>query len=466
MNVRRIDDYTYMIDKENGMNVPGIVYSSEELFKKSVDEGSLKQVMNVAKLPGIIKASYAMPDIHLGYGFPIGGVAAFDAETGIISPGGVGYDINCGVALVSTGISFDEFMPKIKEVTDDLFIEIPSGLTSRKGLKVSSSDLNEILRSGLKWAYEHDLATRDDMDHTEDHGSIENSGENVSKAAQQRGMSQIGTLGAGNHFLEVQKVSQIFDYDLAGKFGIKMNEVTVMVHTGSRGLGHQVATDYIRMLREADYSVKTSDPELISAPVRSPICEKYIDAMRSAANFAFVNRQIAIYRIRSVFEKHFGVTPRLIYSLAHNIAKEENHVVDGESMKVIVHRKGATRAFPAGKASSPFEDTGHPVLIPGSMGTASYVLVGLRDNLDKSFGTTCHGSGRVLSRNQAVKKYAGLVEKELQEKNVYARPATKQVLYEEAPESYKNVDEVVDAVYGASLAKPVVKMIPVSVVKG
>ncbi|KAA8922004.1 RtcB family protein [Thermoplasma sp.] len=465
MNVRRIDDYTYIVDKEEGMNVPGIVYSSEELFK-SIDDGSLRQVINVAKLPGIVKASYAMPDIHLGYGFPIGGVAAFDANSGIISPGGVGYDINCGVALVSTGIKFEEFKPKVREVTDDLFNEVPSGLTSRKGLKVSSSDLNEILRSGLKWAYEHDLATREDMDHTEDGGSIENTGNNVSKAAQQRGISQIGTLGAGNHFLEVQRVSQIFDNETAKKFGIEMDEVTVMVHTGSRGLGHQVATDYIRMLRESDYAIKTSDPELISVPAESVLGEKYLDAMRSAANFAFVNRQIAIHRIREVFEKHFDARPRLVYSLAHNIAKEELHMVDGERMKLIVHRKGATRAFPAGKASPPFEDTGHPVLIPGSMGTASYVLVGLPDNLEKSFGTTCHGSGRVLSRNQAVKKYAGIVEKELEQRNVYARPATKHVLYEEAPESYKNVDDVVDAVYGARLAKPVVKMIPISVVKG
>ncbi|WP_297217918.1 RtcB family protein [Thermoplasma sp.] len=466
MNVRRIDDYTYMIDKEDDMLVPGIVYSSEALFKESIDEGSLKQVMNVAKLPGIIKASYAMPDIHLGYGFPIGGVAAFDAEEGIVSPGGVGYDINCGVALVSTGLTYEEFKPKLKVVTDDLFNEIPSGLTSRKGLKVSSSDLNEILRFGLKWAMDHDLAIRDDLTHTEDGGSIENTGSNVSKAAQQRGMSQIGTLGAGNHFLEVQKVSDIFDKDSASRFGLMENEVTVMIHTGSRGLGHQVATDYIRMLRESDQAIRTSDAELISAHVKSSLGEKYLDAMRSAANFAFVNRQIAIYRIREVFERHFGVRPKLVYSLAHNIAKEETHAVDGSRIRVIVHRKGATRAFPSNVSSSPFEDTGHPVLIPGSMGTASYVLVGLPDNLTKSFGTTCHGSGRVLSRSQAVKRYAGIVEKELERKNVYARPATKQVLYEEAPESYKNVDEVVEAVYGARLARPVARMVPLSVVKG
>ncbi|WP_010917580.1 RtcB family protein [Thermoplasma volcanium] len=466
MNIRKIDDYTYEIPREGDMIVHGIVYSTDKLFKNTVEDGSLNQVVNVAKLPGIVEASYAMPDIHLGYGFPIGGVAAFDYDEGIISPGGVGYDINCGVALLRTGMNYAQIKPRIKDITDYIFQEVPSGLTSRKGFPVNQNDLQEILTSGLKWAVSRGLATELDMINTEDNGSIESHGTHVSKQAMQRGLSQIGTLGAGNHFLEIQRVSDIFDEDVARKFGLYKDEVTVMIHTGSRGLGHQVATDYLRELRESRESIKTSDPELISIHVKSKIGENYLDAMKSAANFAFVNRQMAIYGVRKVFKKFFDVEPELVYSLAHNIAKVEDHIVEGKTKSLIVHRKGATRAFGPGKSSPPFEDTGHPVLIPGSMGTASYVLVGVKENLIKSFGTACHGSGRVLSRNQAIKKFSSIVDRELEEKDVYARPATKRVLYEEAPGSYKNVDEVVAAVEGAHLARSIVRMVPLAVVKG
>ncbi|MGC8608938.1 MAG: RtcB family protein [Thermoplasmata archaeon] len=466
MNIQRIDDFTYMIEKESGMNVPGIIYSSEKLMEQTVHDGSLEQVVNVARLPGIVKASLAMPDIHLGYGFPIGGVAAFDSSTGIISPGGVGYDINCGVALLISELEYREIGPHLREMTDKIFEMIPSGLTSRKGISVDRNNMRDILSEGLKWAVRNGYGNGRDAEHTEDSGSLETSYENVSKNAVDRGMNQIGTLGAGNHFLEVQKVGDIFDPETSKKFGLFKDEVTVMIHTGSRGLGHQVATDYMKRLSESSEAIKTGDMQLISAPIDSKIGSEYISAMKAAANFAFVNREIVIENIRKVFKKETGSELKLLYSLAHNIAKEEYHTVDRKKVKLMVHRKGATRAFPRGHISGPFEDTGQPVLIPGSMGTASYVLVGMEENMELSFGTSCHGAGRRLSRSMAVKEYSTSVENDLKEKGIYAHAASKKVLSEEAPGSYKDVDEVINAVSGSRLARPVARMIPLSVVKG
>ncbi len=466
MKIRKVDEFTYMIEKEGEMNVPGIIYSSEKLMDQTYQDGSIGQVINVARLPGIVKASLAMPDIHLGYGFPIGGVAAFDYETGIISPGGVGYDINCGVAILTSGIGYESIKSHLKDITDKIFEIVPSGLTSRKGISVSRNDMIDILSNGLKWAVEKGYGDQNDIQHTEDSGFLETSHDYVSKNAIDRGMNQIATLGAGNHFLEIQRVSDIFDPVISEKFGLFKDEVTVMIHTGSRGLGHQVATDYMKMLNESPEAIKTGDMQLTSAYINSGIGSKYISAMKAAANFAFVNRELIISRIREIFRKETGSDLKLLYSLAHNIAKEEYHDVDGKLMKLMVHRKGATRAFPRGKIGGIFESTGQPVLIPGSMGTASYVMTGNAENMGKSFGTSCHGAGRRLSRSKAVKEYSAVVEDDLKNKNVYAHSASRRVLSEEAPESYKDIDEVIRAVSGAHLADPVARMVPLAVVKG
>lgn len=475
IDVVRVDDFTYKIEKsyDRRMNVPGIIYSSPSMMEDIRQDQSLQQVVNVAMLPGIVKASMAMPDIHWGYGFPIGGVAAFDAETGIVSPGGVGYDINCGVSLVRTDLSISDVEAKIRDLTDELFKRIPSGMGSTS-TKVSNSDLENILSSGLKWALESGLATREDILNTEEEGSMPYNLPNaVSEEAKKRGLRQIGTLGAGNHFLEIQKVDHIYEPEIARHFGIREEgQITIMIHTGSRGLGHQVATDYIRRLNTTEEGVvrHPTDRQLTSAYISSSIGQTYMGAMNSAANYGFVNRQVIAHNVREAFQGAFpDAEVEMVYSLAHNMAKREEHILNGDRLDLVVHRKGATRAF-TGKffpPESPFSKYGHPVLIPGDMGTASYLLIGKEGNDEKSFSSSCHGAGRRLSRKKSLETFRSKeVVSRLEEKGVYLRAQNVRVIAEEAPGSYKDIDEVIASVTGAGLTSPVARLVPIGVVKG
>ncbi len=475
IKVTEIDNYTYMIDKshDSRMNVPGIIYSSPAMMEDIRNDQSLQQVVNVAMLPGIVRASMAMPDIHWGYGFPIGGVAAFDSEEGIVSPGGVGYDINCGVSLARTNLTFEEIKPKIRELTDLLFSKVPSGMGSTS-TKVTEGDLDAILSTGVQWCVDRGMATNDDLRLTEENGALkDNRPRNVSPEARKRGLKQIGTLGAGNHFLEIQRTDSIFDQEIARYFGIKgTDQITVMVHTGSRGLGHQVATDFIRKLNTLGEGVISHpvDRQLTSAKIQSDIGSAYLGAMNSAANYGFVNRQVIIHNVREAFHEIFPDSEvKLVYSLAHNMAKMERHRVNGDERKLLVHRKGATRAFPGYffKEDSFFRMFGHPVLIPGDMGTASYVLVGKEGNDQKSFSSSCHGAGRKLSRTKSIEAFKSKeVVSKLESKGIYLRAQNVRVISEEAPGSYKDIDEVISSVTGAGLTIPVARLTPLGVVKG
>lgn len=475
ITVQEVDKFTYRIDPshDSRMNVPGIIYSSPSMMEEIRNDQSLQQVVNVAMLPGIVKASMAMPDIHWGYGFPIGGVAAFDYDSGIISPGGVGYDINCGVSLVRTDLSFSEVKPEIKKLTDELFRRVPSGMGSTS-TKVTSRDLEEILSGGLKWCLDKGIATKEDIRYTEEDGTMEdNSPSFISEQAKKRGLKQIGTLGAGNHFLEIQKVDTVYDSDTGDFFGISgEDQVTIMIHTGSRGLGHQVATDFIRRLNSTEEGVVRHpvDRQLTSAYVSSRVGTEYFKAMNSAANYGFVNRQVIANNVREAFQSVFPDSNiKIVYSLAHNMAKRETHLVDGQKMDLIVHRKGATRAFTGSMFSedSHFSKYGHPVLIPGDMGTASYVLRGREGNEDKSFGSSCHGAGRRLSRRKSMETFrSSEVVSKLEKKGIYLRAQNVRVVSEEAPGSYKDIDEVIDSVTGAGLTDPVARLVPLGVVKG
>lgn len=477
--LERVDENTLVIPKEwnAGMNVPGVIYANREIGKSLKNDRSLEQVVNVAMLPGIVQASMGMPDIHWGYGFPIGGVAGFAVKDGIISPGGVGYDINCGVTLVGTDIELSEVKPHIDEILEKLFLRIPSGMSKKASLKVNSGQMDEILSCGLKWAVENGYAVEKDMEHTEEKGMMKQvNPENVSVEARKRGAVQLGTLGSGNHFLEIQGVEKILDGERADSFNIRRGKATIMIHTGSRGLGHQVATDFVREIQKGGEEVVTSagDRQLSSVYFKSDMGQRYYGAMNAAANFGFVNRQIIVSRIRSVFgevmhmdQDEMGMN--IVYSLAHNIARVERHITDGGSMDLVVHRKGATRAFPGSRmdAGSPFHRYGHPVIIPGDMGTASYVLAGTKENLEKSFGSTCHGAGRLLSRKKSVESFSSAeVIRKMNLSGISIRSASPGVVSEEAPGSYKNIDEVVATVAGSGLSIPVARLIPIGVVKG
>ena len=479
--IKKVDSFRWEIPRsyKQGMRVPGVIYASQHMIEQIKRDNAPEQVANVATLPGIVKASMAMPDIHWGYGFPIGGVAAFDAEEGIISPGGVGYDINCGGRLLTTNLDEKDVRPKLKELVDNIFMNVPSGVGEKGKLRLNFGELNKVLDFGAKWAVENGYGWEEDLERLEEGGSIKFADHTkVSDKAKKRGAPQLGTLGAGNHFLEVQRVEKIFLPEIAKKFGITHEgQITVMIHTGSRGLGHQVASDYIRVMEQAarKYGIKLLDPQLACAPVKSKEAEDYFAAMSAAANFGFTNRQLITHWVRESFGKVFGEDPEdlgmhLVYGVAHNIAKLEEHIVDGKRMKVYVHRKGATRAFAAGREelSQLYRDVGQPVLIPGDMGTSSYVLVGTQKAMEETFGSTCHGAGRVMSRHAALRKFRGEeIKRELWEKkHIYVRSASNRVAAEEAPDAYKDVNEVVRAVEGAGISRIVAKMVPLGVVKG
>ena len=474
VQLNKLNNFQYEIPATGNMKVPGMLYINDRILNNFSDDEPLKQVMNVASLPGIVKASMAMPDIHLGYGFPIGGVAAFDYYDGIVSPGGVGYDINCGVSLIATDLDYDEYKWSVTKVLDELYKTVPVGIDNKSSFRINSNDENEILSSGLEWAYNKGYATEKDIIHTEEDGHMHANISAVSEKAMKRGKNELGTLGAGNHFLEIDRIDKILEPEMAEKFGSGIeNRLAIMVHTGSRGLGHQVATDYLLRLNEDEGSVKIpEDRQLISAYTGSKTGEDYLDAMNAAANFGFVNRQIITYKIRRAFEKITGMDFEsmgidTVYSLAHNMAKIETHRIDGIKRKLIVHRKGATRAQPAGVATGYFGKSGHPVIIPGHMGGPSYVLVGLEGNEQTTFCSSCHGAGRILSRKSANEKFTvDRVKDDMKSRGIYLRATTGRVIIEESPWNYKNIDDVIAVIAGAGIASPVVSLMPVAVMKG
>jgi tRNA-splicing ligase RtcB (3'-phosphate/5'-hydroxy nucleic acid ligase) len=453
------------------MNVPARIWADEELWKQISRDRTLQQLVNVATLPGITGAAYAMPDAHEGYGFPVGGVAAFRARDGIISPGGVGYDINCGVRLLASEIGVGELGHKrLEEIVHDLSRSIPSGTGKGSHLKFETADLDRVLAEGCRYLVERGLALPEDLATIEASGSFATADPGaVSDRAKQRGQGQLGSIGSGNHFVEVQRVDKIFDLQAAEALGLSKGQLTILIHTGSRGLGHQVCTDYVRAMDAvmARHDIRLPDRELACAPFASPEGQKYFAAMCASANFAFSNRQAITYAARQVFRRALGDQGnlRLVYDVAHNMAKLEDH--GGEP--VVVHRKGATRAFGPSHLETPeaYRGVGQPVFIPGSMGTASYVLVGTDEGFDLSFGSTCHGAGRAMSRTAAKKVQKGHeVRKALEDKGIIVRCASAGELAEEAPHAYKDVDRVVDVVHRAGLARKVARLVPVGVVKG
>lgn len=468
--MEHIDANTWKIPKTGQMKVPAIIYASKALMENIQKDKTLQQVQNVACLKGIQRAAYAMPDTHQGYGLPIGGVAAFDIEEGIISPGGVGYDINCGVRMLNTPFSVEEIMGKRKELIHAINSEVPTGAGKGGRTKVSKDILGEVLTNGGEWAVKEGYGNEEDLKRTEEYGKMAGADVSaVSDRAMARGMPQIGTLGSGNHFLEIQKVEKIYDAEKAEIFGLKEDQAVVMIHSGSRGLGHQVASDYIRKMEEKYGHENLPDRELINAPIQSELGQQYMAAEACAINFAFTNRQMMAHWTRSVFEKVMGRSDmQQVYDVCHNIAKIEEHSVDGEKKKLCVHRKGATRSFGPGRAEIPevYRNTGQPVIIPGSMGTASYVLAGTKKAEELSFGSTAHGAGRVMSRHEALRRFRGdQVKSELANKGIIVK-GTNRGIAEEAYQVYKDIDEVVKVSHEVGIGKLVAKVKPMAVMKG
>jgi tRNA-splicing ligase RtcB len=473
----KIDEYRWLVPQGTrpGMRTDALIYTDERLLRDLIKDLSVEQAINVAMLPGIAGRSLAMPDIHQGYGFPIGGVAAtLPDEGGVISPGGVGFDINCGVRLLASTLTQEQVRARIRELVNQLFRDVPSGAGRGGDIRISYQDLDRVLLDGASWMVEHGYGEPDDLVACEEQGAIDGADAGaVSDRAKKRGLPQIGTLGSGNHFLEVQYVEQVYEPEIAQALGIYQDEVVVLIHSGSRGLGHQVCTDYVRDMGDAmrRYQIEVPDRQLACVPVHSREGQDYLGAMRSAANFAWANRQGITHFTRQAFKRIFGQREhlRVVYDVCHNIAKLEHHHVDARERLVCVHRKGATRAFPAGRPEIPaqYRPYGQPVLIPGSMGTASYVLVGTRGAMNETFGTTCHGAGRVLSRTAAKKsEYAQKARERLEERGIFVRSETRDGIVEEIPQAYKNVDDVINVVHDAGLSKRVARLKPIGVIKG
>jgi tRNA-splicing ligase RtcB len=460
------------------MNVPGRVFASQKLLDKMKQDRTLTQCAGVATLPGIYKYAITLPDGHEGYGFPIGGVAALDFKEGGISPGGIGYDINCGVRLIRTNLVKKQAEDNIHKLLEALFRNVPSGLGSKGKTKVQTQEeFDNVLKLGARWAVENGFGTEQDLKHLEEEGCIKIADPKcVSPEAKKRGMPQLGSLGSGNHFLEIQYVEKVFDKKVAKAFGLEEGQVTLMIHTGSRGIGHQVCSDYIREMEKAypDIIAKLPDRELIYAPAGSEIADRYLKAMSAAANFAWCNRQMILHWSRQAFEEALGKTweemdMQVVYDVAHNLAKVEEHKIDGKLRKVYLHRKGATRAFGPGRPEIPsdYRSVGQPVLIPGSMGTASYVLVGSETAMEKTFGSTAHGAGRTMSRGEAIRSYrADTIVKELGDRGIIIKAASKMGIVEEAPGAYKDIDEVARVSHEAGIGNLVARLKPIGVVKG
>ena len=474
MKLEQIDNYRWRIPREGQMLVDGIIYADDVMINDIRQDESLKQVANVAHLPGIVGASLAMPDIHWGYGFPIGGVAATDGEDGVVSPGGVGYDINCGVRLVASSLTREEVTPNLRAVVKAMYTRVPTGVGAhRRDLKLSTKDLRNVLPQGAAWAIDHGYGRAEDLDFIEERGALPDADPAlVSERAFERGQTQLGTLGSGNHFAELQYVAEIYDEDVAAAFGLKRDQVTVMIHSGSRGLGHQVCEDYLRvMIRAAQkYNITLPDRQLCCAPVKSPEGKQYLAAMSAAANFAFANRQVMAHWIRESLAEAMGLSPnstgvRTVYDVCHNIAKFETFAAG----KVCVHRKGATRAYPPGHPQTPaaYREVGQPVLIPGDMGRYSYVLVGTEGAYRDTFGSSCHGAGRRWSRSHAKRQAKGqAVIKDLESRGVVVMAAGIATVAEEMPDAYKDVADVVRVVHEAGLARRVAQLRPIGVIKG
>ncbi len=478
--LERIDEFRWKIPRtyKREMRTDGLIYASEKMIPTIRDDQAPEQVANVACLPGIVGYSMAMPDIHFGYGFPIGGVAAFDVKEGVISPGGVGYDINCGVRFIRTNLTAEEVKPRLPALLDAIFANVPCGVGMGGKIKVTAEELRQVMVKGARWAVERGFGWPEDLEHCEEGGSLAGADPaTVSSRAVERGRPQLGSLGAGNHFLEIQVVEEIYEPTVAEKLGVTAKgQVTVMVHTGSRGFGHQICDDYLQVMQNAvrKYGIYLPDRQLVCAPVESPEGKKYFAAMACAANFAWANRQMITHWVREAFEQVFKKSAKelglfVIYDVAHNIAKIEEHVVDGRKVTVCVHRKGATRAFPPGHPAVPkdYREIGQPVLVPGDMGTLSYILVGTERAMKETFGSTCHGAGRLMSRAAALREKSGReVAEELRAKGILVRAASEKTLVEEMPEAYKDVTEVVEACHGAGISRMVVRVRPIGVVKG
>ena len=478
--LERIDECRVRIPREYkaGMLTDGIIYADERLVESLRKDQAAEQVANVAFLPGIQGASLAMPDIHWGYGFPIGGVAATDPDSGgVVSPGGVGYDINCGVRLVRTNLERDAIAGRMQELVGALFRDIPCGVGRGGNIRFSAQEEGKILKEGSGWVVRQGFGRPEDIEHTESGGCVEGADpEAVSDRAYERGRGQVGTLGSGNHFVEVQVVDEIYDPEAAGIFGLHLGQITLMIHSGSRGLGYEICDNSIHSLQNAPqkYGIELPDRQLVCAPVNSPEGQRYLGAMRCAANYAWANRQVLMHLARQVFEHFFKMSPRdlgmdLIYDVAHNIAKMERHAVGGKERMLCVHRKGATRAFPPGHPEVPeaYRGVGQPVLIPGDMGRYSFLLVGQPRAMEETFGSACHGAGRLLSRTAAIKSARNRsIKNELRAKGIFALAHGRHGLDEEQPEAYKDVGIVVDVVQRAGLAKKVCRMRPLGVIKG
>ncbi len=475
--LEKLDDYRWLVPRgtRDGMLTDALVYTDERLLQDLLKDQSLEQAVNVAMLPGIVGRSLAMPDIHQGYGFPIGGVAAtLPDEGGVVSPGGVGFDINCGVRLLASSLTLDVVRPKIRELVNQLFRDIPTGAGQKGNIRLSNHDLDKVLEQGAAWMTAYGYGRPEDLAACEESGTIDGADpSSVSERAKKRGLPQVGTLGSGNHFVEVQYVEKIFEPEIARVLGLYENEIVVLIHSGSRGLGHQVCTDFLRDMDEGmrRYGISLPDRQLACVPVHSKEGQAYLAAMRAAANFAWANRQGITHFTRGAFKRIFGEKEelRVVYDVCHNIAKLERHTVAGRDRKVMVHRKGATRAFPASRPEVPeiYKSCGQPVLIPGSMGTASYVLVGAEGSLAETFGTTCHGAGRVMSRTAAKKSpFAQKARERLEEQGIFVRSETRDGIAEEIPEAYKDVDAVINVVQNAGLSKRVARLKPIGVIKG
>ncbi|MEP7198905.1 MAG: RtcB family protein [Chloroflexota bacterium] len=476
----KLNKYLWELPREfrQDMRVPARIYADDSILEESLKDRSIEQLANTATLPGLVGYTLAMPDIHQGYGFPVGGVAATDARNGVISPGGIGYDINCGVRLLASNLDRDELAPHLNDLATALYQNCPSGVGKSGQIKLNDAQLDQVLEQGALWALRQGMAREEDLDMTEENGTMPGArADKVSAHAKARGRDQLGTLGAGNHFIEVDEVEEIFDAEGADALGLRVGLVVVQIHCGSRGFGHQVCTDYVRDFQSAirKYDIKLPDRELVCAPLDSPEGQDYLAAMTAAANYAWTNRQILTHEIRQSFKQTLAGKVndwdvRQVYDIAHNIAKVEDHNPDGgRTVKVCVHRKGATRAFGPGSSVLPdaYRKVGQPVLVPGSMGTASWVLLGTEGSMHQSFGSTCHGAGRTLSRTAAKKQVRGeQVRDDLTRDGIAVRAGSMAGLAEEAPLAYKDVDRVVNVVHGAGIARKVARLKPLAVIKG
>lgn len=475
--IRRLDDIRWEIPRVGGMRVPGLIFGDERTLPEIEKDQSADQVYNVAHLPGIVGRSMAMPDVHWGYGFPIGGVAAFDMDEGIVSPGGVGYDINCGVRLGVTNLYRETIAPEIRKIIDALFAQVPCGVGSRGGIKLNKKSMADVLKTGAAWAVKQGFGGEAELGMIENRGVIHDADPDAtSERAFERGKDQLGTLGSGNHFLEIGFIDEIFDETVAIAWGLDLQRVTIMIHSGSRGFGYQVCDEFLARMVKTFHKegIEVPDRQLACTKLKGPLGRQYLAAMAGAANFAFANRQILMHLIARAWQEAMNISPRelgmrLLYDVCHNMAKIETHTVNGKVMKLCVHRKGATRVLSEGHADLPprYRSTGQPVLIPGDMGRASYILVGRQGAMDQTFGSACHGAGRLLSRSEAIKKTQGRsIDRELQARNIYPRWVGRKTLREECPEAYKDVTVVVDIVHRAGLAHKVARIRPLGVVKG